>query len=485
MNHPLFLAHLLCVLILMGTGNLSGQSLNSDSTDDERTQPPNIILIMADDVSWECFGCYGAEDYQTPHIDSLANRGIRFNHCYSTPICTPSRVKIMTGQYSFRNYTHFGYLNPQDKTFGNLLQSAGYETAVAGKWQLNGLYHKAEGCTDSTRPHQTGFDEYCLWQLTKEKNAVGGGERFWSPPLESNGQFLSSQDNANQYGPDIMSDFVCDFIKRDRDKPFFVYYPTVLVHSPFVPTPDTIGDQTRDHSANKAPKNKPAQKANFVAMVNYLDKIVGKIVRTVEEAGQLDNTLILFTADNGTNRGIASQWNGQRIQGGKGGTKDMGTHVPMVAYWKGHTPVGSVCDDLVDFTDFYATFAEAAALTLGEDDPIDGRSVLPQINGDKGNPRDWVLCHYQPYWGSVTGAQYVRDQQFKLYRDGTFYLVPNDLKELNDLAKGEAGERGETARGQLKSVLQIAPPAPPAKGGKNAKLRPIHPDWPVITNGNE
>jgi len=247
-----------------------------------------------------------------------------------------------------------------------------------------------------------------------------------------------------------MSDFVCDFIKRDRDKPFFVYYPTVLVHSPFVPTPDTIGDQPRDHSANKAPKNKPAQKANFVAMVNYLDKIVGKVVRTVEEAGQLNNTLILFTADNGTNRGIASQWNGQRIQGGKGETKDMGTNVPMVAYWKGHTPVGSVCDDLVDFTDFYATFAEAAAVTLGEDDPIDGRSVLPQINGDKGNPRDWVLCHYQPYWGSVTGAQYVRDQQFKLYRDGAFYLVPNDLKELYNLTKGEAGERGETARAQLK-----------------------------------
>ena len=98
---------------------------------------PNIILIMADDVSWECFGSYGAEDYETPHIDALAAKGIRFDNCYSTPICTPSRVKIMTGQYNFRNYTHFGYLNPKDKTFGHLLQSAGYKTAIAGKWQLN------------------------------------------------------------------------------------------------------------------------------------------------------------------------------------------------------------------------------------------------------------------------------------------------------------------------------------------------------------
>ena len=82
---------------------------------------PNIVLIMADDVSWEAFSCYGAEDYRTPHIDALAARGIRFSHCYSTPICTPSRVEIMTGQYSFRNYTHFGYLNPNDKTIGHLM----------------------------------------------------------------------------------------------------------------------------------------------------------------------------------------------------------------------------------------------------------------------------------------------------------------------------------------------------------------------------
>ena len=104
-------------------------------------QRPNIVLIMADDVSWECFSCYGAEDYKTPHLDALAAKGIRFNHCYSTPICTTSRVKIMTGKYNFRNYTHFGYLQPEEKTFAQLLKSAGYKTAIAGKWQLSGLYH--------------------------------------------------------------------------------------------------------------------------------------------------------------------------------------------------------------------------------------------------------------------------------------------------------------------------------------------------------
>ena len=117
---------------------------------------PNIILIMADDVSWECFSCYGGDDYKTPHLDALAAKGIRFNHCYSTPICTTSRVKLMTGKYNFRNYTHFGYLNPKEKTFAHLLKSAGYKTAIAGKWQLNGLYHKALGNQDAARPVKAG-----------------------------------------------------------------------------------------------------------------------------------------------------------------------------------------------------------------------------------------------------------------------------------------------------------------------------------------
>lgn len=139
------------------------------------TEQPNIILIMADGVSWEAFGCYGGEDYKTPNIDALAQQGIRFQHCYSTPICTPSRVKLMTGQYNFRNYTHFGYLNPNDKTFGHLLQAAGYKTAIAGKWQLNGLYNNLPGSKDRMRPLKAGFDESYLWQVTRGKQLQAGG----------------------------------------------------------------------------------------------------------------------------------------------------------------------------------------------------------------------------------------------------------------------------------------------------------------------
>ena len=429
---------------------------------------PNIILIMADDIGWEAFGSYGAEDYQTPNIDALAAKGVRFEHGYSTPICTPSRVQIMTGQYSFRNYTHFGYLNPKDKTFGNLLQGAGYKTAIAGKWQLNGLYNSLPGHDDNTRPNQAGFDEYCLWQLTQQKK--DGGERFWSPLLEHNGVVLSTKDNAGQYGPDILCDFICGFMERNKAQPFFAYYPMMLVHDPFVPTPDTIGDAPRTQAANKAPKDRNAKKANFQAMVNYMDKLVGRIVAKTEELGIAENTIIIFTADNGTHPSITSQWNGQLIRGGKGGLKDMGTHVPLVAYWKNHSPNGKVINDLVDFTDLYPTLAEVAGIELGKNDPVDGTSFLPQLCGEKGNPRDWVLCHYQPYWNKQPG-QFARTTEFKLYRNGGFYAPASDLNEKKPI------EHITPVYEKLKAVLDACPPAPTEKQGKNTLNRPIYPDW--------
>ncbi|MFT4690627.1 MAG: sulfatase-like hydrolase/transferase [Verrucomicrobiia bacterium] len=443
---------------------------------------PNIILIMADDVSWEAFSCYGAEDYKTPNIDRLAAKGIRFDHCYSTPICTPSRVKLMTGKYNFRNYTHFGYLPPKEKTFGHLLQSAGYQTAIAGKWQLNGLYNSLPGHKDNTRPHQAGFNEYMLWQVTTGKKPKdGGGERFWSPPLEHNGKFVTVEENANKYGPDLLTDFLCNFMEKNQKQPFFVYYPMVLVHDPFVPTPDTIGDAPRTQAANKQPKGQAARKANFVAMVQYTDKIVGRIEAKVKQLGLSENTIIMFTADNGTHPSITSRWQGQDITGGKGGMTDMGTHVPFVASWPGTSPKGAVLNDLIEFTDFYTTFAEAAGIKLAKKDPIDGRSFLPRLHGEKGNPRDWVLCHYQPYWNKQPG-QFARTERFKLYRDGRFYEVPQDLREQNDLANDKTGK---AARQKLQAFLDQAPPAHTEKGNKTTKERPVYPDWKNLVDPND
>ena len=457
----------------------------SDTVSWPATEKPNVILIMADDISWEAFGCYGAEDYQTPNIDALAANGIRFAHCYSTPICTPSRVKLMTGQYNFRNYTHFGYLNPKDRTFGHVLQSAGYKTAIAGKWQLNGLYNQLPGSSDSTRPLKAGFNESYLWQVTTGKQIKqGGGERFWSPPLERNGKMQTVQDNLGKYGPDLLCDFLCDFMQQHQDSPFFVYYPMMLVHDPFVKTPDTIGEESRTQDANKAPKSKEEQKENFVAMVNYMDKIVGRIVDKVRELDKLENTIIIFTGDNGTNTRITSRWKGQLIKGGKGGMTDMGTHVPLVASWAGTTPAGTVSNDLIEFTDLYPTLAQAAGVTLGANDPVDGRSFLPQLQGKPGKPRDWVLTHYQPYWNKTPG-QFARNQQYKLYRDGRFYNIPQDLKESNDLGNTSLSESNSHTRDRLQGVLDASPPAPKGAGNRDTKHRPTFPDWRNLVDPND
>lgn len=453
-----------CLLFALSLGNLATAA-----------KQPNVILIMADDVGWECFSCYGAEDYQTPNIDRLASEGIRFEHCYSTPICTPSRVKIMTGKYGFRNYTHFGYLNPAERTFGHMMQQAGYQTAIAGKWQLNGLYSKNEGHKDSMRPIHAGFHESLLWQVTKEKKV--GGERFWNPMLEHNGKVITANENAGKYGPDLFTDFVCDFIEKNQEQPFFVYFPMVLVHDPFVVTPDTRGDLKITTALNKQPKNKEQSKANFVAMVQYMDKLVGRITDHVDALGLGEETIIMFTADNGTHTSIKSQWQGQTIRGGKAAMKDMGTHVPLVARWTGHTKPGTVLPDLIDFTDFYATIAEASRTPPHKDDPIDGRSFFPQLNGEPGNLRKWVLCHYQPYWNKSPG-QFARTATYKLYRDGRFYEVPVDLNESNNLMESkQLDKEAKNIRKELNYLLKLCPEVTPGKHGAGAamEVRKVYP----------
>ena len=373
----------------------------------------------------------------------------------------------MTGKYNFRNYTHFGYLDPAEYTFGQLMREAGYATAIAGKWQLNGLANNLPGWDDRGRPHHFGFDEYLLWQLTHVKGAgKGGGERYWSPLLECNGRVLSIQENEGKYGPDMMYDFVCDFIERHQQQPFFVYYPMLLVHDPFVPTPETIGAGSRGHETNQAIARQSQQ--NFAAMVQYMDSIVGRIVDKLASLQLLDNTLILFTSDNGTNRNIRSRWR-RTIQGGKGGTTDMGTHVPLIAYWRGHTPAGAVVDDLVDFSDFFPTLAD---LVGGDASGCDGQSFLPQLRGQPGHPRPFIVCHYQPFWGDRPPAQFVRNQRYKLYRDGRMYMLPDDLEESQDLATADPSAEALAAKQLLSSVIARLPPLPPGVGNLDTHQRP-------------
>ncbi len=397
---------------------------------------PNIVLIMADDVGYEGFGCYGSTTYRTPHIDRLAETGVRFDRCYATPLCTPSRVQLMTGKYNFRNYGEFGGLPPGETTFAHLLRDAGYKTYVAGKWQLSGRIEGANYQGPGTSPRDAGFDDFCLWQVDRV------GSRYWDPVLNANGHELEGLEG--EYGPDVVCDHLMDFIRAHQDERFFVYYPMILVHSPFVPPPSTDPSPEERFSADRK---------HFKGMIEHLDRIVGRIVIQLEELGLAEDTLILFSGDNGTARGISSNLRSRTIVGDKGETTDAGTHVPLVLNWKGHSAEGAICDDLVDFTDFLPTLLDAAGTESPPDFPVDGRSFLPQVLGKRGNPRDWVFCHYDPRWGNWSKRRYVQNKEWKLYDDGRLFDLGKDILEKNPVDVREVGPEVQRILNEFEAVL--------------------------------
>lgn len=418
---------------------------------------PNVILIMADDIGFECLSINGSTSYKTPVLDSLARNGVNFTKAISQPLCTPSRVKIMTGKFNYRNYDYFTYLNPKEKTFGNLFQENGYKTAIVGKWQLNGIEHQLEGFDDNTRPYHFGFDEYSLWQLTKVKSF---GERFANPLIEQNGKALPKDENA--YGPDIVSDYAVDFIKRNKDQAFFLYYPMLLVHSPFVPTPDSPEWQS--------PEIRSKQDNRFFAdMVTYMDKIIGKIVNTLKEEGIADNTLIMFVGDNGTKNTLVSQTREGPIRGAKGNTITHGNHVPMVAYWPKQIKNPKTYEGLINFSDFYATFSDI----LGVSHETDGLSMMEVLSGKQTLDREIVTTYYDPMWSpSVTQYRNVFSQsdRYKLYKDGRFFDMKNDILETQPLNDEDLNESQKIAKAKLASELVSFPSLPEnsfVRGKKN------------------
>ncbi|MEN8228772.1 MAG: sulfatase-like hydrolase/transferase [Bacteroidota bacterium] len=408
------------------------------ATDPKVPVSPNIILIMADDLGYECLGANGGTSYHTPELDRLAKTGIRFEHCYAQPLCTPSRVKLMTGINNVRNYVAFGVLERNQTTFAHLLKNAGYATCVAGKWQLG---------SQPDSPGHFGFDESCLWQHTRGRfDEEEHDTRYPNPRLEINGKPVNY--TQGEYAPDIASDFICDFIERNRNKPFLAYYPMILTHCPFVPTPDSPDWDSSD----KGSTSYKGDTTYFGGMVSHMDKIVGKLTAKLDELGLRENTIIVFTGDNGTDKPVVSVMNGRKVAGGKGLMSDAGTRVPLIANWKGVIPEGEVCSDLVDFSDFLPTLCEAAGFPVPEELNIDGRSFLPQLKGRTGNPREWIYCWYSRAGKDSDAKVFIRNQRYKLYRNGNFYDIDNDVLEKAPLQEDDLSD--ETRR--IEAMLQKA-----------------------------
>ena len=407
---------------------------------------PNIIVIMADDVGHECFGAYGSEQYQTPNIDRLAQIGIQFSLGYSQPVCTPSRVKIMTGKSNVHNYVNFACLDSNERTFGHILKDAGYATCIAGKWQLAQLPRKLKaGQNPGTLPAAAGFDEHYMWQVQDR------GNRYWKPTLTFNGKTKTY--GADDYGPQLLSEKVLEFIERKKDQPFFVYYPMVLVHSPFPTTPLSEDKNSKDNQKN------------FEDMIFYMDHLIGDLVNKLEALKIRDNTLILFLADNGTHGSLRSQFRGKTVKGAKGNTIDYGIHVPFIANWTGVT-APQQNQDLIHIGDILPTITELAGVAIPED--VTGKSFAPLLTGTPYEPREFMYMYYnsRPLEASKKKIKvFAQSKTWKLYTNGELYHYAEDILEKAPFLENQEPERASTMRKKLQQVLDQYP----AEGVMNEK----------------
>ncbi|MDW3645460.1 MAG: sulfatase-like hydrolase/transferase [Bacteroidia bacterium] len=408
--------YLLLAILLYACGDKPSEKQIS-----QKAEKPNIIFLMVDDLGKEWLSCYGADNIETPQIDALAKSGMLFHNAWSMPQCTPSRLSLLTGQYPFRH----GWVNHWDvprwgaaahydesvnPSLVKDLKQAGYKTCIAGKWQIDDFRVEPDALS------RNGFDEWCMW-TGYETGVPASAERYQEPYLFTS---EGSKTYEGKFGPDVFRDFIIDFIEQNKDSSFFVYFPMVLTHTPLVNTPDEVAD-------TKLGKHK--------AMVRYTDKITGQLVKALEKAGVRENTLFVWTTDNGSTRGITGSIKGREIPGGKMRMLESGINSPFIASWPKVIPAGSESDALIDFSDVFPTFLELAGAEScdpkskdcklqGYD--IDGRSFKGVFTeGENYKGRDWILA-----MGGGNNArrtekgienQYVfrdrvvRDKRYKLY----------------------------------------------------------------------
>jgi len=383
------------------------------------SKKPNIVLIMADDVGCEPIGVYGGQRWKTPHIDALARGGMRFDYCFSMPVCHPTRICLMTGKYPFRLNSNWGTFPKAEEqhTVAQVLKRAGYATAIAGKWQLALLKE------DPQHPMRLGFDAWSVFGWHE-------GARYHEPMIYENGNVRT--DTKGKYGPDLYVKFLGKFMEQSNtaQKPFFAYYSMALAHDvtndiptqvPYVPGEDRWMD--------------------YGEMVKSMDSMVGRLVAKIDQLGLRKNTIILFTGDNGTaqrsklrhiqgreyeHEKVYSIRNGRRVPGGKSTLLDIGTNVPLIANCSGQIAAGSVRRELVDFSDWLPTLAEIGGAKM--EHKIDGVSFASTLFGS----RPHVSCNFA-FSESKSGKAWVRTKRYKLYNTGEFYDIRNDALEKKPL----------------------------------------------------
>ncbi len=416
---------------------------------------PNIVLIFIDDLGWKDIGCYGNDFVETPHIDRLAAEGLRFTDFYAAgAVCSPTRCALQSGQNQARiGITDFipGHWRPFERvitprpkkalpleivTIGEALKAAGYKTGYIGKWHL--------GSGPMFQPDQQGYD------LSAVINGphLPGRYRVQNPSV--------MKPKPDQYRTDYEADLCIDFIRQNKEKPFFLMLSPFAVHIPLA----AMSAKVEKYRAKAAKLNRSLPHPVYAAMIEHCDDMVGRIVTAIEEAGLTDKTMILFTSDNGgLNRRydyrehaddiVSSQ---KPLKGEKGTLHEGGIRVPLIIKYPPLTRPGTVCKEPTITYDFYPTFLDLAGADLPQNQAIDGISLKPLLSDPSARlKRDALHWHY-PHYHHDRPASCIRERDWKLieYLDGTgdveLYHLSDDIGETNNLATAKPGRAADLKR---------------------------------------
>lgn len=451
------------------TAVLIGCSLAGNaSADDPKSKRPNVVFLLADDLGWRDLGCYGSDFYETPHLDRLADQGVRFTNAYaSCPVCSPSRAAVMTGKNPARIglTAHIGDAGPDrwrrdtpllpasyldrlphsETTLAESFHDAGYATMHAGKWHLG---------------HEPFWPEYQGFDVNVGGWSQGGpfgGKYFFSPY----GNPRLPDGPEGEHLPDRLATETARFIEAHRYEPFFVHLAWYSVHVPLVARADLeekyvakLDDRDGPVGAMRDARDTKERVQQdhvvYAAMIEAMDQAVGKVLKALDDAGVADNTIIVFTSDNGGlatgDVGISADqgWPTTNIplRAGKGWMYDGGIRVPLIVKAPGKSEAGRISDRVVTGTDYYATLLELADLPAAEQ-AVDSESFASALIKDE-TPRRPVFWHY-PHYGNQGGRPggAVRDGDWKLiewYGEDEsqavceLYNVAQDVGEANNVA---------------------------------------------------
>jgi arylsulfatase A len=414
-----------------------------------KSNKPNIILIIGDDVGREIPTYNGGQSYSTPNLDFMAANGKQFPYFFAHPDGPPSRLAMFTGKYNYRNWVTFGYLPPTSQTFANMLQSVGYSTCYTGKWQFDG---------GDTSIHNHGFDKYLVF-MPFDKKANNNHDQFYrrykDPYLYENASYLTDSEVNGKYSEDMFFNYASNFIDSNKSNPFLLVYANNLVQKPFVPTPDDPEFATWNPQIDDTQND---NKSYYPSMVAYMDKIIGELINKVQSAGLAQNTLIIFTSDNGTNTKITSKYKGYTVRGAKDSTVFDGINVPFLAYWPGIVTPG-VDTSLVDMTDFFPTFANLSGAPMAPYQPLDGTTFYDNLTGTitPGKQRTTVYCYWPRDYQHKVDLSYVLNYDYKLYdslNGSRFYDLQTDIYEKHPIPNNQLTPDEKRAKNVFQVILR-------------------------------